>query len=152
MTKVCGSKVWLVVGSRCSGSAGGGPAGSLGNGVIFVSRLKRTVRALAARAGGVGMGFAGAVGVVVGIEGYEMEELFGVGGNVGADEVFVFSEGYGYGGECEVVLLLVEAGVAVVGAVVELIADVGGLSFGEGELANIDALVTGIRLAVDAAA
>ena len=36
---------------------------------------------------GVGVGFAGAVGVIVGVEGYEVEELLGVCGDVGADEV-----------------------------------------------------------------
>ena len=34
----------------------------------------------------------------------------------------------------------------------ELVADVGALGFGEGELADVDALVAGVRLAVDAAA
>jgi hypothetical protein len=44
------------------------------------------------------LGLAGAVGVVVGVEGGEAEELLDVGGNVGADEVLVFGEGHGYRG------------------------------------------------------
>ena len=46
---------------------------------------------------GIRLGFAGAAGVVVDVEGDEVEELLGVGGDVGADEVLVFAEGYGYG-------------------------------------------------------
>ena len=48
--------------------------------------------------GGVGVGAAGAGAVIVGVEAGEAEELFGVGGDVGADEVLLFGEGYGYGG------------------------------------------------------
>ncbi len=43
------------------------------------------------------MGAAGAGAVIVGVEAGEAEELLGVGGDVGADEVLVFGEGYGYG-------------------------------------------------------
>src|SRR5882757_7634286 len=63
VTKVCGSTVWLVVGSACPLGMGwfatDFPGGSLGRGRILVSRLKRTVAALAAGAagsGGVGAG------------------------------------------------------------------------------------------------
>jgi hypothetical protein len=43
------------------------------------------------------VGFAGAAGVVIDVESYEVEELFGVGGDVGADEVLLLREGDGNG-------------------------------------------------------
>ena len=91
------------------------------------------------------MGAAGAAAVVVGVEGGELEELLGVGGDVGADEVLVFGEGYGYGGEGEVVFLFGELGV-------EFVADEGGLGFGEGDVADVDAVFEGVGCAVGAAA
>ena len=97
VTKVCGSTVWLVVGSACVGRVAGTAGGSLGSGRILVSRLKRTLCGVGGAGCGVGVGFAGAVRVVVGVEGDEVEELLDVGGDVGVDEVLVFCEGYGYG-------------------------------------------------------
>ena len=91
------------------------------------------------------MGVAGAFAVVVGVEGDEVEELLGVGGDVGADEVLVFGEGDGYGGEGEVVFLFGELGV-------EFVADEGALGFGEGDVAGVDAVFEGVGGAVGAAA
>ncbi len=56
VTKVCGSTVWLVVGSAWGLVMGelGAPMGSLGRGRILVSRLKRTFWALAARSAASG--------------------------------------------------------------------------------------------------
>jgi hypothetical protein len=41
------------------------------------------------------MGFAWAFTVVIGVEAREAEELLGVGGDIGTDEVLLFGEGYG---------------------------------------------------------
>src|SRR6185312_13243319 len=57
-----------------------------------------------------------------------------------------FGEGYGYGGEREVVLLVGEGGG------VELVADEGALGFGEGHVAGVGAVVEGVGCAVGAAA
>jgi hypothetical protein len=83
------------------------------------------------------MGFTWTFGVVVGVEGDEVEELLGVGGDVGADEVLLFGEGYGYGREGEVVFLFGEGGV-------EFVADEGPLRFGEGDVAGVDAVFEGV--------
>src|SRR5271170_4094044 len=91
------------------------------------------------------MGFAGASAVVLGVEAGEAEELLGVGGDVGADEVLLFGEGYGDGGERQVVLLVGELRV-------ELVADEGALDFGEGDVAGVDAVFEGVGGAVGAAA
>ena len=98
-------------------------------------------------AGGcVGVGFAGAGAVVVRVESGEAEELFDVGGDVGADELLVLSEGDGDGGECEVV------GLAGEGGGVELVADEGALGLGGGDVAEVDAVVEGVGRAVGFAA
>ena len=93
----------------------------------------------------VGVGLAGAFAVVVGVEGGEAEELLGVGRDVGVDETLVFSEGYGHGGEREVVFLFGELGM-------EFVADEGALRFGEGDVAGVDAVFEGVGRAVGAAA
>jgi hypothetical protein len=95
---------------------------------------------------GMGLRFAGAFAVVVHVEGGEAEELLDVGGDVGADEVLVLGEGYGYGREGEVVLLVGELGG------VELVADEGALGFGAGDVAKVDAVVEGVGRSVGAAA
>lgn len=48
VTKVCGSTVWLVLGSPVA-EGRGLPGSSLGRGMILVSMLKRTLAALAER-------------------------------------------------------------------------------------------------------
>ena len=138
----------FVVLGECGWRAGG----IVGEGRDFGFEVEADGAGVGGAGSGVRVGFAWSAGVVVGVEGDEVEELLGVGGNVGADEVLVFGEGYGYGSESEVVVLLVEAGVAVFGALVELVADEGALGFGEGELADVDAAFAGVRLAVGAAA
>ena len=105
-------------GLRVEGVVGGGFAvlgeggwragGVVGEGRDFGFEVEADGAGVGGAGGGFGVGFAGAVGVVVGVEGDEVEELLGVGGDVGADEVFVFGEGYGYGREGEVVFLLGE--------------------------------------------
>ena len=96
--------------------------------------------------GGLRVGASGAGAVVVGVEAGEAEELLDVGGDVGADELFVLGEGYGYGREGEVVLLVGEGGG------VELVADEGALGFGHGDVADVDAVVEGVGSAVGTAA
>ena len=149
VTKVCGSTVWLVCDSACSLGMGrlatDFPGGSLGKGSDFGFEVEADACGVGGAGGGVGVGAAGAGAVVVGVEGGEVEELLGVGGDVGADEVFLFGEGYGYGGEGEVVFLFGELRV-------ELVADEGALRFGERDVASVDAVFEGVGCAVGAAA
>lgn len=102
-----------------------------------------------ADSGGVGgslcCGRMFAVAVEVGVEGGEAEELVRRDWGVGAWEVFVSGEGYGYGGEGEVVALVGEPGV-------QLIADKSGLELGEGGVAVPDGVSVVVGLAVGAAA
>src|ERR1700756_2212362 len=113
VTKVCGSTVWLVVGSACplgmDRLATGVPGGAVGGGGVLGLGLKGgggegedfgfEVEADAGSVGGaglgVGVGAAGAGAVVVSVEGYEVEELLGVGGDVWVDEALLLGEGYG---------------------------------------------------------
>ena len=93
---------------------------------------------------GVGVGFARAITVVIRIEGGEAEELLDVGGNVRADEVFAVCKRDRDRGQRKVVFL--------VGATVKLVTDEGGLGLGERNVAGVDAVGEGVRLAVGAAA
>ena len=83
----------LVVLGECGWRAGGivGEGGNLG------FEVEADGAGVGGAGGGVGVGLAGAVGVVVGVEGDEVEELLRMSGDVGADEAFVFGEGYGDG-------------------------------------------------------
>jgi hypothetical protein len=101
---------------------------------------------------GVGMGLSGAGGVEVRIEGDEAEELLDVGGDVGADEVLVLRESDGDGRKGKVISLVGELGLTVCGTLVKLVADEGLLGLGGGDVAEIDAVVEGVGLAVGATA
>ena len=94
---------------------------------------------------GVRVGAAEAGAVELGVEADEHEELGGVGGDVGAAEGLLPGEGDGDGGQGEVVALIGE------GVPVELVADEGALGFGHGDVADADAILEGVGLAVGAA-
>ena len=94
---------------------------------------------------GVGRGAAGAGAVELGVEAGEAEELFGVGGRVGAGHAFFGGEGNGDGGEGEVVALVGELRV-------ELVADEGFDGVGHGDVAGVDAVGHGVGGAIGAAA
>ena len=99
-----GLRVDGVVGGGFGVSGGNGQVGDgfywgvVGEGKDFGFEVEADFLGVGGAGCGVGMGAAGAFAVIVGVEGGEVEELLGVGGDVGTDEVLLFGEGYGYGG------------------------------------------------------
>jgi len=98
-----GLRVDGVVGGGLGVAAGDGEVGDgfswrvVGEGEDFGFEVEADACGVGCAGGGVGVGAAGAGAVVVGVEGDEVEELLGVGWDVGADEFFFFREGYGHG-------------------------------------------------------
>ncbi len=95
---------------------------------------------------GVGVSASGTGAVVIGVEADEVEELGGVGRDVGVTQAFLTGVGGGDGRECEIVALVREGGRF------ELVADEGVLRLSKGDVAYVDGMLEGVGLAIGATA
>ena len=96
-------RVYGVVGHRFDAFAWGGQVRDgfawrvVGEWENFGLEVEPDLRCVGGPGFGAGMGFAWTLTVVIGVEAREAEELLGIGGDIGTDEVLLFGEGYGDG-------------------------------------------------------